>query len=253
MDARLHFANARKLKEFVLRAIAVRERSTGEEVAFAVIDAKSINDVDMSGVEALDALASTLHNRGQKLVLANLKGPVSARLHAAHFPEHLKAHGGVMDTTDAEAIVNGSDPSGEEAWQKHEALAKRVRTNTKLLQSKTNSTLCSATTAVRAVQGGTLEFSRTLSSQIGGASPAPSGARSPKGASSPAPPGHRSPQANGAHPDSPTSSRANSPPHLSKRPGKEASMNSISVTINMKPGVSGEELELPRQKPKVYV
>merc|ERR1711988_1349942 len=42
MDARLSFANSRKMKEFCYRAVQVRE-AQGEEIKYVVIDAKSIN------------------------------------------------------------------------------------------------------------------------------------------------------------------------------------------------------------------
>merc|ERR1719161_1440086 len=46
MDARLSFANSRKLKEFCGRAVQVRQQR-GDAVKYVVIDAKTMNHVDL--------------------------------------------------------------------------------------------------------------------------------------------------------------------------------------------------------------
>lgn len=99
MDARLSFTNARKFKEFCLRAVEVREQA-GDVVQYVVIDAKSINHVDLTGCETLEVLAETLDEREPKLklVVANLKGPVVKCLDASGVPELIKHHGGYLST-----------------------------------------------------------------------------------------------------------------------------------------------------------
>lgn len=111
MDARLNFTNARKLKEFTKRALKVREQR-GDKIEFAVIDAKSINHVDLTGCEMLESLAETLHFYGAKLVLANLKGPVSKCLLQADVPKHFKEKGAMLCTSmdAAVAIIEGQHP-----------------------------------------------------------------------------------------------------------------------------------------------
>merc|ERR1712032_1323677 len=74
MDARLSFVNARKLKEFALRAVKLREEK-GEVISYIVIDGKSINHVDLTGCELMEVMAESLHGHGQTLILANVKGP----------------------------------------------------------------------------------------------------------------------------------------------------------------------------------
>merc|ERR1719469_136861 len=59
MDARLIFANSRKMKEFCNRAVRVREMN-GENIEWLVIDGKSMNSIDLTGCEALEALAADL-------------------------------------------------------------------------------------------------------------------------------------------------------------------------------------------------
>mmetsp|Transcript_52794 Transcript_52794/g.150489 ORF Transcript_52794/g.150489 Transcript_52794/m.150489 type:complete len:795 (+) Transcript_52794:17-2401(+) len=111
MDARLSFANARKLKEFALRAVQVRE-TQGEKIDFVVVDAKSINHVDLTGLETLEVLAESLCSRGQRMILANLKGPVSKCLATAGVPESLKKHNGhlCIDMDQAVTIIRGGCP-----------------------------------------------------------------------------------------------------------------------------------------------
>jgi SulP family sulfate permease len=129
MDARLNFANARKMKEFCARAINVREKQ-GETIKYVVIDGKSINHVDLTGCDVLESLATSLNERDQKLIVANLKGPVSKCLASAGVPEALRSKGGYLCTNMDQAlcIIAGEDPSGKLAWSKTLELVKRVDT-----------------------------------------------------------------------------------------------------------------------------
>merc|ERR1712203_1055664 len=105
MDARLSFTNARKFKEFCLRAVQVRE-DAGDAIQYLVVDAKSINHVDLTGCETLEVLAEALDERSQKLILANLKGPVVKCLDASGVPDGIKKHNGSLSTKGVdEAIV----------------------------------------------------------------------------------------------------------------------------------------------------
>jgi len=124
MDARLSFANTRKLKEFCLKCVQVRERE-GDTIEFIIMDCKSINHVDLTGSEMLEELADTFKSRGQSLILANLKGPVGKCLEAAGVPHHLEKSGGHLchDMPDAMKIVAGAD-CGKEAKANMQSLVK---------------------------------------------------------------------------------------------------------------------------------
>lgn len=115
MDARLSFANTRKLKEFCLKCVQVRERE-GDQIDFIVVDCKSINHVDLTGSEMLEELADTFKSRSQALILANVKGALAACLKAMGVPHHLEKFGGhcCHDMPDAMKIVAGAD-CGKEA------------------------------------------------------------------------------------------------------------------------------------------
>lgn len=127
MDARLNFANTRKLKEFCLKAVSIRE-AVGEKVHWLVLDMKSMNHVDLTGGEMLEVLAETLKGKGQKLILTNLKGPVSAQLTLAHVPHVVQKHGGhvCIDMQHAIAIMSNADPTGAEAQKHLQELVKNV-------------------------------------------------------------------------------------------------------------------------------
>eukprot|EP00928_Gymnodinium_smaydae_P087966 TRINITY_DN7212_c0_g1_i1.p1 TRINITY_DN7212_c0_g1~~TRINITY_DN7212_c0_g1_i1.p1 ORF type:complete len:837 (+),score=138.31 TRINITY_DN7212_c0_g1_i1:32-2512(+) len=139
MDARLSFANARKMKEFSLRAVAVRERNQ-EKISYVIVDGKSINHVDLTGCEMLHVLAESLETRGQKLIVANLKGPVSKYLDLAGAPKAIRKHGGYLciDMQQAIEIVNGADP--EAAQARVQELVRRVD-NARLVLRSNNSHL----------------------------------------------------------------------------------------------------------------
>lgn len=141
MDARLNFANARKMKEFCLRALQVRERKD-ETISYVVIDAKSINHVDLTGCEMLEVLADSLHDKGQHLVICNLKGPVSSCLQAAGTPKRLAEHGGLLctDMDQALKIMRGRS-SGISCSIEVLELAKRYETAKSVL-SQSQSHFC---------------------------------------------------------------------------------------------------------------
>lgn len=134
LDARLNFVNARKLKDFCLKAVSVRE-CAGDEIEFVVIDAKSINHVDLTGCELLEVLAETLNTRGQKLVVANLKGPVSQSLYKAGLQDAIKKQRGhlCIDIEQALGILEGKDP--RKASEDLHDLVKRVKTAQQVLSN----------------------------------------------------------------------------------------------------------------------
>jgi len=127
LDARLSFANSRKLKEFCIRAVQVRENA-GDKIEFLVIDGKGINHVDLTGCEVLEALCTSLEARHQKLILANLKGPVSRALELKHVPQEIKKRGGFLCTDMPQAldIISGRDAKGEKAFAKVNELSANV-------------------------------------------------------------------------------------------------------------------------------
>jgi MFS superfamily sulfate permease-like transporter len=152
MDARINFANCRKLKEFVIRCVQDRERR-GHHVKYAIIDAKPINDCDLSGIETLEALTEGLKKTGQQLLVANLKGPLVARFHKCHFPSMLRKNGGALctDMAQAEAIVAGEDP--EVAWKHTDDLAANVQ-NAQRIQTAVSHTGIGAVCGAVCTPGG---------------------------------------------------------------------------------------------------
>eukprot|EP00927_Polykrikos_kofoidii_P054744 TRINITY_DN4911_c0_g1_i1.p1 TRINITY_DN4911_c0_g1~~TRINITY_DN4911_c0_g1_i1.p1 ORF type:complete len:870 (-),score=163.18 TRINITY_DN4911_c0_g1_i1:43-2652(-) len=169
MDARLSFANARKMKEFCIRAVQVRE-AKGDVIKYVVVDGKPINHVDLTGCEMLEALVESLKSRGQKLILANLKGPVSKYLASAGVPKVVAQHGGALciDMDQAVDIVNGVVTSAQ-AHVNLQELVRRVDSAQLLMQTSAGP-LC-----------GGIPLRTSLSGQqtpIGATTP-PSGSRGP--------------------------------------------------------------------------
>jgi len=120
MDARLSFANARKMKEFCLRAADVWESQTGarfDKIEYIIVDCRAINHVDLTGCEMLERLAEDFEKRGQALILANLKGPAAKCIQMSHAPKVIRKHNGYLclDMEQALAIISGVDKKGEKS------------------------------------------------------------------------------------------------------------------------------------------
>jgi len=113
MDARLSFTNSRRLQEFCLRAARIGEvTEAGTRFKYLILDCKSINGIDMTSCEKLEALACALQRRGQILLLASLKAPLAKALCSCGVHRALIAHGGHVcwSMDQALAIAQGEDP-----------------------------------------------------------------------------------------------------------------------------------------------
>jgi SulP family sulfate permease len=84
IDESLYFANARFLED---RAQALVAAHPGAE--HLILLSPAINDVDASGLEALERVNARLKDAGVKLHLSEVKGPVMDRLRRSDFLDHL--------------------------------------------------------------------------------------------------------------------------------------------------------------------
>ena len=84
-DAPMFFANADFFSDGVKKAIATRQ----ESIAWIVLAAEPITDVDTSAAEAFDRLLDDLEVASVQLVMAELKGPVKDRLRTYGLYERL--------------------------------------------------------------------------------------------------------------------------------------------------------------------
>jgi SulP family sulfate permease len=84
IDESLYFPNARWLEDMVLARAADRP-----DLRHVVLMCPAVNAVDLSGLEALEALNRILDERGTTLHLSEVKGPVMDWLRRAEFLEHL--------------------------------------------------------------------------------------------------------------------------------------------------------------------
>jgi len=84
IDENLFFANARKLGDLLINAVAQRA-----DIKHLVLVASSINHIDAGSLEVLEDTAHKLHDAGVALHISDLKGPVADRLKRVEFEKHL--------------------------------------------------------------------------------------------------------------------------------------------------------------------
>ncbi|MBB5519764.1 SulP family inorganic anion transporter [Amphiplicatus metriothermophilus] len=84
VDESLYFANARYLEDRIYKLIA--ERPT---VKHFVLMCPAVNEIDASGLEALESINERLKDAGVTFHLSEVKGPVMDRLQRSHFLERL--------------------------------------------------------------------------------------------------------------------------------------------------------------------
>ncbi|MCB9245221.1 MAG: solute carrier family 26 protein [Flavobacteriales bacterium] len=88
-DARLYFANV----QYFLDKMDEEMATKGESLKLVVLDCESINDIDSSGMHALEEFRQQLLNRGIAIYLVGVKGPVRDRMKRSDFMRHLgEAH-----------------------------------------------------------------------------------------------------------------------------------------------------------------
>lgn len=84
VDESLYFANARYLEDIVLEKVAA-----GPAIRHVVLMCPSVSSIDVSALEALEALNLRLSDAGVTLHLSEVKGPVMDRLQKSHFLQDL--------------------------------------------------------------------------------------------------------------------------------------------------------------------
>jgi SulP family sulfate permease len=84
VDESLYFANASYLEDQVYRLIA-----DTPELEHVILQCTAINEIDMSALEALEAINHRLSEQDISLNLSEVKGPVMDALHRTDFLEHI--------------------------------------------------------------------------------------------------------------------------------------------------------------------
>jgi SulP family sulfate permease len=84
LDESLYFANARYLEDKIYALIAANPL-----VRHFILMCPAVNEVDSSGLEALEAINARLKDSGVTFHLSEVKGPVMDRLKRSHFLDHL--------------------------------------------------------------------------------------------------------------------------------------------------------------------
>ena len=84
VDESLYFVNARFLEDMIYARIA-----ENPSIRDVVLMCSAVNAIDYSALESLEAINTRLRDMGIGFHLSEVKGPVTDRLRATHFLEHL--------------------------------------------------------------------------------------------------------------------------------------------------------------------
>ena len=96
VDESLYFANTKYLEDVVLQMVADRP-----ELKYLVLIGIAVNDIDASALETLESLNQELRDAGVELHLAGFKGPITDRLKAIGFIDHIGPSRVHLSTHDA--------------------------------------------------------------------------------------------------------------------------------------------------------
>ena len=84
VDESLYFANASYLEDYVYRLIA-----DNDALQHVILQCTAVNEIDLSALEALEAINHRLREQGLTLNLSEVKGPVMDALQKSDFLQHL--------------------------------------------------------------------------------------------------------------------------------------------------------------------
>jgi len=84
VDESLYFANASYLEDYIYRLIAELEG-----LQHVILQCTAVNEIDLSALEALEAINHRLVEQGVTLNLSEVKGPVMDALEKSDFLQHL--------------------------------------------------------------------------------------------------------------------------------------------------------------------
>lgn len=118
IDESLYFANARYLEDRVYALVAERP-----EADHFILMCPAVNEIDISGLEALEAINQRLADSDVTLHLSEVKGPVMDRLKRSHFLEvltgkiFLSQYDGVraLDPASARSAMDGAQSPDQRA------------------------------------------------------------------------------------------------------------------------------------------
>ena len=84
VDESLYFANVSYLEDYIYRLIAEMDG-----LQHVILQCPAVNEIDLSALEALEAINHRLREQGLTLNLSEVKGPVMDALKKSDFLEHL--------------------------------------------------------------------------------------------------------------------------------------------------------------------
>ena len=85
IDESLYFANAGYMETAIYALVADRD----ERLEHIILQCTAVNEIDLSALEALEAVVERLREQGIALHLSEVKGPVMDALERSDFLQHL--------------------------------------------------------------------------------------------------------------------------------------------------------------------
>jgi SulP family sulfate permease len=108
IDESLFFANAGFMENAIYAIIAER----GAQLRHIILQCTAVNEIDLSALEALEAVDERLREQGIQLHLSEVKGPVMDALKRSEFLDHLSGRVFLSHHQACEAL-RPREPDGE--------------------------------------------------------------------------------------------------------------------------------------------
>ena len=109
-DSNLYFANVEHFRESIEEKVNQR----GQKLSIVILDASAINNIDSTGMHALNELIKYLRTRGITFYLAGVIGPVRDKLKKSGITESMGEENFFFDVNDAVAFYHQSDKAASD-------------------------------------------------------------------------------------------------------------------------------------------
>jgi SulP family sulfate permease len=111
-DAQLYFANVNYFRDAIDELVSKK----GEQLRAVVINAESINNLDSSGVHALEEIIDQYRDLGIQMYFVSVKGPVRDAMAKAHLIEKIGEHHFFMSNQQAVDAFDQQEKTGKDPY-----------------------------------------------------------------------------------------------------------------------------------------
>ncbi len=111
-DAQLYFANVNYFRDAIDELVSKK----GEQLRAIVINAESINNLDSSGVHALEEIIDQYRDLGIQMYFVSVKGPVRDAMAKAHLIEKIGEHHFFMSNQQAVDAFDQQEKTGKDPY-----------------------------------------------------------------------------------------------------------------------------------------